>query len=129
MAVLSTGGLTIGDLVLGILEQHGISFQDLQSTKKFFSNYLGIDITVDDSYENNLILAAAIRHSFIHSGGAIDEKFLKQVRRLPSEIKNQYRAGTIMELNDEDVIGFRDSFINVADKIKSELNLKTIDQL
>jgi hypothetical protein len=122
LASLSKSNLTIGDLILAILEQHDISFQDLQATKRFFKNYMDLEVGLGIEYENNLILAAAIRHTVIHSGGIIDTKFIKQIRSLDKATKDLYKEGDSIEISEDTVIELRDSFINFSKNLQNVLS-------
>lgn len=128
LALLSRDKLTIGDLVLGILEQHNISFQDLQATKRFFSEYLGIDLCVDSPYEQRVILGAAIRHAIIHNAGVADSQFIKQIRNLDPDLIREYQENSPIELASAMVTELRDSFILYATEIRDTLNQKIVSE-
>ncbi len=127
LTVLSGRSVTMGDLVLAILEQHDINFQDLKSTKRFFEEYIGINLEIDEQYEQNIILAAAIRHSIVHSGGIADDKFVKQIRNLPDSVRKRYKHNRSIEIDGLDISTFRDSFINFSQALKDGLNKRITD--
>jgi len=75
-------GTTVGDLMRYYFKELDttVSFQDLQSTLKFFNDYLGIDIDLDDGNKDVLIFSAACRHISVHNNSVIDRGFLAQIR-------------------------------------------------
>jgi hypothetical protein len=125
--LLQDSAVTIGDLVLGIVQQNGNNFQDLQSIKRFFEDYLNICLELDDIYENNYIQATAMRHSFTHNGGIIDKKFITQVRNLPDA--DNFQEGSPINLTSEHITEFRDSFLAIGERIKVKLEEKIHENL
>jgi len=80
----------IGDL---LVSKRDISFQDMQSTRRAFKGYLGVEIG-SGAHVNNIILAQAARNAIVHSGAVIDVKFVKQVSGAkPRDLKLQVAEG------------------------------------
>lgn len=96
MALLESDAVTIGDLVLGIIEQRGISFQDLKSTKDFYSQYLSIELSVGAEHEERLILGAATRHIIVHNGSRVDRKFMRQIR--DTSYRDKFAEGQLIAI-------------------------------
>lgn len=70
-----------------------ISFQDMQSIKRAFKNYLDIDITKNEVV-NEIILGQACRHVIVHAGAIINSSLLKQVASArPRTLKNNLVIG------------------------------------
>lgn len=61
-----------------IVRKDSISFQDMKSISRAFSESLGVTIEKSEDV-NDIILGQAARHVLVHAGGAIDERFLNQV--------------------------------------------------
>lgn len=75
----------IGDF---ITSQKDISFQDMQSIARAFTDYLGFD-PEKTNHVNNIILALACRHALVHSGGVASTKTINQISKAtPRQIKN-----------------------------------------
>ena len=75
----------IGEL---IASQKDISFQDMQSIARAFTDYLEFD-PKKTKHVNNIILALACRHALVHSGGVASTKTINQISKAtPREIKN-----------------------------------------
>ena len=118
LSTLSRGGLTVGDIILSIIEQRGITFQDLQAIKRFFKDYLKKDLIIDSIFEQNYILATAIRHATIHLQGVVDEKFLKQIKNLPSDVREQYKINKPISIEEDFVLELRDSFLELGQSVQ-----------
>lgn len=80
--------LTVGDLLnaeRGAVVAHAleetekISFQDMKSVGRAFKLVLRKDID-RDSHVNNIVVAQACRHAFVHFDGVADAKLLYQIR-------------------------------------------------
>lgn len=82
--------LTIAELVdpdFGISDRIGrlleekkdISFQDMRSISRAFSEYFSVEIPKDTDV-NNIIMAQAGRHVIVHEGAGINERLRKQVK-------------------------------------------------
>jgi len=86
---------TIGDL---IANKKQMSFQDTQSIADAFNDYLDYK-PIKDKNVNNIILALACRHAFVHSSGIVNKKTINQISNAkPRDIKKK--------LNENDKIQF-----------------------
>ncbi len=73
-------------------EKKDVSFQDMKSIGRAFSEFFGTEIPKDETV-NNLILAQAGRHIIVHDGARINERFLRQIQAAISTIaKARHRA-------------------------------------
>jgi hypothetical protein len=116
---------TIGEVVLRSLK-NDFNFQDLQSTFKFFHEYLHIDLSkhVEKLLIEEIIKNQAVRHAIIHNSAIADEKFLKQIRN--TEYSKQYSIGQKLNISEGDYLGARKSFVKLAEKIQ-ELVLQKVN--
>lgn len=122
LSILNSGVATIGDLVLGVVEQQNISFQDLQSTKRFLKEYLAIDFDLTKDEEERIILASAIRHALVHTGGVVDGKFIKQIRN--TSFANSYIHGDIIQVSPEDTKRVMAVYEKAGRKIYRQISTK-----
>jgi len=76
-----------------LVTQKDISFQDMQSIARAFSNYFGIEIQ-RESHVNDIIVAQAARHSIVHNGGIVDKRMINQLNSAkPRTIKRVVTMG------------------------------------
>jgi hypothetical protein len=111
-------GFTLGDAILEHIENKKYSFQDLKSTLDVYSNYLAIELDVEE-YKDQLILMAATRHIVVHNSSLVDRKFLKQVR--DTVYKDTYKLGKHIEVDDSLIEGSKSSIASLADQIVSSI--------
>jgi hypothetical protein len=71
--------LIAGELIIDN-SANTISFQDMKSTKRAFSDYFGIKIE-KEPHVNDIILAQACRHSIVHEGARITSRLINQIRQ------------------------------------------------
>ncbi len=102
----------LGDL---FISKKDISFQDMKSISRSFSEYVGVKINKDNNV-NNIILGQACRHSIVHAGARIDKKLIRQVTdATPRELKP--------ELTESEQIEFGPDEINIlSESMKTYLN-------
>jgi hypothetical protein len=103
---IKNNDFTLRDVLPKLLVQSAdISFQDMQSIKKAFERYLGLNID-RDHVVNNIVLGQACRHVIVHSGGVADEKLIRQLR---GAISRDIKTGSILE---GDSIQFSEEEVN-----------------
>lgn len=69
--------------------QKEISFQDMQSIARAFTDYIGFDPKKNKDV-NNIILALACRHALVHSGDVTTKKTINHIiDAVPRDIKNE----------------------------------------
>jgi hypothetical protein len=61
-----------------LINQHKVSFQDMQSIARAFDAYLGVE-TPQGGFLNDIIIAHATRHCIVHSGGRMTLRAVKQI--------------------------------------------------
>ncbi len=71
---------TVGDLVIASLKKEEVNFQDLQSTLRFFKDYIEFDFVLEDQRRDRIIFSHALRNIVVHNGSIVDSGFLAQVR-------------------------------------------------
>ena len=72
-----------------------ISFQDMQSMGRAFSDYFGVT-TERNGTVNDIIVAQAARHAIVHTAGIADRRLINQVKGArPRTLKND------LKLNDK----------------------------
>jgi hypothetical protein len=114
-----------------LIQSADISFQDMQSIKKAFEKYLGLNIE-RDQVVNNIILGQACRHVIVHSGGVADEKLTRQLRdAMPRNIKTDtISSGEPIQFSEEEVNSIAASMteyiqrlcLQVEEKFKNYIN-------
>jgi len=109
---------TVGDLVLTSLKGE-VNFQDLQSTLKFFKEYLDIDIQLSDLERDQIILGGALRNIIVHNNSKVDHAFINQIRLTVNNKK--FKDKEEIKLTKEQYNGFKKVFSDFSDKIISEL--------
>ena len=111
---------TLGELIIKSSLREKFNFQDLQSTLKFLEEYLSVKLNLREEVTNNIIKYQALRHTIVHNFSTIDDKFMKQVRN----IKNNYKIGDNVKLNENDYSEAKKSFDDlvkeIIDKVKEK---------
>lgn len=86
-----------------LIQAKDISFQDMQSIKRAFKDYLGITIE-KNQVVHEIILAQGCRHVIVHTGGVVDEKLLRQLSLAkPRELKPVLVLGDVVEFTVDEV--------------------------
>lgn len=86
-----------------LVAQRDISFQDMQSISKAFSQHIGLELQQDET-TNDIILGQACRHVIVHAGGIVDAKMVRQVNKaLPRTLKPSVRAGDDVRFDPHEV--------------------------
>ncbi len=112
---------TVGELVLTSLKGE-VNFQDLKSTLRFFEEYLSINIELEDSGKDLMILGEALRNIIVHNNSKVDHGFLNQVR--DTTYKTKYKDKEEIKLEKEEYENFKRVFLDFAKVIISELSKK-----
>ena len=87
-----------------IVEHHGISFQDMGSVRRNCLKFLHYEPQRTEDV-NDIICGQAARHIVVHSGGVINNKFLRQISdAIPRKLKpNMPQSGEI-EFAPEEIV-------------------------
>jgi len=86
-----------------IVDEDDISFQDMQSIRRAFSQNLGLDIGRDEK-TNDVILGQACRHVMAHAGGRVDDRLLRQLSGAnPRRLKAKLVAGELIVFDPAEV--------------------------
>ncbi|MFA6193256.1 MAG: hypothetical protein WC726_00100 [Parcubacteria group bacterium] len=117
--VLRYSSPTVGDLVMASLKGE-INFQDLQSTLRFFKDYLKIDFDLKN--KDNIIFAQALRNIIVHNSNTVDHGFLSQIRNTgyAEKFKDKERI-MLSEIKYRELLG---DFSGFSEKIIKELKSK-----
>jgi hypothetical protein len=86
-----------------LVQTKDISFQDMQSITRSFNTYLQVKIPWDATV-NHIILGQACRHIIVHTGGLIDQKFLRQISgATPRKVKTDLNLGDRIQFHPDEV--------------------------
>lgn len=116
---------SLGELVVESLSNE-FNFQDLQSTLRFFKDYLGIDLNLENILKDTLIKYQALRHVIIHSFSKIDESFLKQMRN--TALAKRYAINERVKLKESDYIEAKDAFLKLISGLIDGIHSKIKDK-
>ncbi|MCK4592833.1 hypothetical protein KAT63_05375 [Candidatus Parcubacteria bacterium] len=118
LSLLKYSSPSAGDLIVKALKGE-INFQDLQSTKRFLEEYLGINIVLKKDQEEKIIFYQALRHIIIHNSGVVDPEFLKQVKS--TDFADKYKDEEEANIDDEVYNDVRNVFFDFVEKITNEI--------
>lgn len=116
--------VTTGDMVLSAILKKDTNFQDLGSIKRFFESYLEIDLCLPNDIEEAYILATAMRHVIVHSNGKIDADFKHQIRNLPKETQESFKAEEYLPITQLDIDTTRDALLNMYGIIEAKVKAR-----
>jgi hypothetical protein len=104
-----------------LVQAKDISFQDMQSIKRAFKEYLGI--TIDRLEDvNDIILAQGCRHVIVHSGGVVDDKLIRQLRDAkPRKLKPTLNVGEPVQFSVEEVSQVAKSMLAYLQAVASQV--------
>ena len=104
-------------------KDNSISFQDLGSTKRTFSDYFHRDIELGEAIEKQIIFYQQCRHSIVHSAGIADETFLSRMLDRDANLKG-YEVGSRITLDSDDWRDIKSSFSSVIAELVSGVKAK-----
>lgn len=86
-----------------LISQNDISFQDMQSIGRAFSQNLGVSMErTQDS--NNVILGQAARHVIVHAAAKVNKKMLRQLEGAnPRSIKKHLSEGSSIHFSPDEI--------------------------
>ncbi len=115
---------TVGDLVVASLKKEEVNFQDLQSTLKFFKDYLELEIKLTDEECDRIIFTHALRNIVVHNGNAVDSAFLSQVRntRYAKKYKDKEKILLSEEEYQEIIRGFSRFSETVIEGLRTQVS-------
>jgi len=86
-----------------IISKRNISFQDMQSIRRSFRDFMNISID-KDSTVNNIILGQACRHVVVHAGGRVNSKLIRQVSKaIPRKLKLKIEQDKKVEFTTDEI--------------------------
>lgn len=107
-----------------LVQSKDISFQDMQSIARAFTDYLGIKIE-KNAVVNDIILGQACRHVIVHSGGVADDRLLRQVAdAAPRNVKVALSSGEVIQFSDSEVISVAQSMMKYIEGTAQLLRAK-----
>lgn len=109
----------IGDL---LISKNTISFQDMQSIKREFDKYFGIEIEKTD-HVNNIILGQACRHSIVHAAGIVNQRVLKQIGNArPRTLKKSLEEDQPINFDELEIKTLSESMIFYVKNLASQVD-------
>ncbi len=114
-----SSGFNLGDAILEHVKEKGYTLQDLKSSIDVFSNYLSINISLEDSVRDKLILCAASRNCIVHNSSKVDRKFLKQVRN--TRYKSKYKLDEFIDIDDDLINSSKLAILDYADQLTAAI--------
>lgn len=99
-----------------ILDKTSLSFQDLKSIKRIFSEYISKDIVLDAETEKKISFFLEARHVLVHKGGIVDDKFVQSTTFFDANLKG-YKKGDRIEVNASDWGDIKNIFIELVAQV------------
>lgn len=96
-----------------VLEKVKPNFQDLQTIKRNFENYLSKNVTLEDEVEKKICFYLELRHVLVHKGGIVDKKFVNATNSFSANVKN-YIEGERVEIDTNDWAVIKDCFTKLV---------------
>lgn len=106
---------TVGDLVVASLKKEEVNFQDLQSMRRFFKDYLEFDIILEGEERDRIVFAHALRNIVVHNGNAVDSGFLSQVR--DTRYSKKYKDKEKILLSEEEYLAIIGGFSRFSETV------------
>jgi hypothetical protein len=106
------------DVLIDIfLLKKDISFQDMQSVVRSFSDYLGIEIERNADMDD-IIFGQAARHAIVHRGALADARFLHQIAHAKlRKITPSFSKGDRIQFSNPEVEQLGDSMSRFIDAV------------
>jgi hypothetical protein len=107
-----------GDLLIA---KKDLTFQDMQSTRRAFADYVDVDIDKDQC-ANNIILGQAARHVIVHASSRVSERMMKQVSKAsPRTLKRNIEFDESLVFSKEEVLELKAEMLNFINKLIVQL--------
>lgn len=117
--ILRYSSPTVGELVVNSLKGE-VNFQDLQSTLRFFMDYLKMDLDLNN--KDDIIFAQALRNIIVHNSSLVDHGFLSQIRN--TKYKDKFKNKERIVLSEFEYKKIVDNFLEFSQQIFDELENK-----
>lgn len=108
----------------------GVSFQDIQSIVRFFSEKLTCDLDIID-YQDVLVFGTAARNVTVHNNQIIDRRFLTQIRdtvHIDAEIEDEegkkvkrFSDGVRLSITQNDISAIKEALLSLVSEISSKI--------
>jgi hypothetical protein len=84
-------------------EKKDVSFQDMKSIGRAFTEFFGTTIPKDEIV-NNLIVAQASRHIIVHDGAKINDRFMRQIQTaMPRTLKPRIESVSTIHFDEAEL--------------------------
>lgn len=108
-----------GDLLIA---KKDLTFQDMQSTCRAFSDYVGVEIDKDQC-ANNIIFGQAARHVIVHASSRVSDRMIRQVSKVsPRTLKRQLIEDEALVFSKEEVLELKAEMLSFVRKLIGKLN-------
>jgi hypothetical protein len=108
-----------GDLLIA---KKDLTFQDMQSTRRAFADYVGVEIDKDQC-ANNIILGQAARHVIVHASSRVGDRMIKQVSKAnPRTLKRQLVEDESLVFSKDEVIELKNEMLGFIKKVIVKLD-------
>ncbi len=100
-----------------LVEKNNISFQDMASIARTFSEYFDYDPPKTQDV-NNIIAAQAFRHSIVHSGAKLTPKSDRQLAHAePRSIQTDAKRGGSIQFTEREIKTISESMLKYVDAV------------
>lgn len=107
-----------------VIDKKNISFQDMKSIARAFTEYFDLTI-IQNKDVDNIILALACRHTIVHNLSQSDQKFMNQIGFAGKRnIKNEVKLFDPIEFNQEEIKLINNSMVNYLKNVATKINEK-----
>ncbi len=116
---------SIGSIVAN---KSDISFQDMQSIQRTFTEYFQF-CPKKDNHVDNIIFAQACRHIIVHNGSKIDDKMIRQLSAAKSrDIKPNLVIGSAISFSDHEVHVIGESMVTYLHELVNGIERSLLSQ-
>ncbi len=104
-----------------IARRSNISFQDMKSISRAFSQFFNVDIPFNRDV-SNIIGAQALRHAIVHNGERIDEKCLGQLKSAKKrDVFTGLTLGDDILVNRQDIKIIKDNMLSYVNNLSGNI--------
>jgi hypothetical protein len=115
-------GWMLNDIAADLLvDKKDLTFQDMRSISSAFNDYVGVNLTRDNTV-NNIIVAQACRHVIVHAGHEVTAKLMHQIRDAsPRKLKPDLTLGELVQFDPAEIDRVADSMKTYVAKVAAAL--------
>jgi hypothetical protein len=112
-----------------LISSKNISFQDMQSIRRAFADYLNADPGRDE-ITNNIILGQGCRHVIVHNGAIVNRKLLHQIERAkPRTLKPSLVEDSRVQFSTDEVKALGNDMVKFVDRVIEKLKAECDAQI